>query len=130
MKRVGELDTDLIDPEVQAAVDEVCGALADPWGSPSGLGERFGFALYQAAKYGDPACRAAIFEAVESGVRGDPDIWMAASGHIFTRADIGRYEGKLDYERDENGVMRQLLKWPTGHYANGNPAYERREDAA
>lgn len=129
MKRLGELDTDLIDPEVQAEVDEVCAAVSDPWGAPTGLAQRFRFALYQAAKYGPPDCRRAIFEAVETAVRNDPDLWMAEGGICIPRETIGHYQGRIVYEHGENGEMRQVLQWPTGTYASGQPAYER-QDAA
>lgn len=129
MKRLGELDTDLLDPEVQAAVDEVCAAVSDPWGAPAGLGLRFKFALYQAAKYGSPDCRRAIFEAVETAVRTAPDLWMAEGGICIPRETIGHYQGRIVYEHGEDGQMRQVLQWPTGTYASGQPSFER-QDAA
>ena len=66
MQKLLEPEAIELDPETRAAVDEVCDALADPWGAPTGLGQRFRFALYQAAKYGSPACRERIFAAVET----------------------------------------------------------------
>jgi hypothetical protein len=36
MKRLVEQDADELDPETQAMCNEVCGALADPWGAPAG----------------------------------------------------------------------------------------------
>ena len=130
MKRLGELDTDLIGPEVQAAVDEVCETVSDPWGAPAGLGERFKFALYQAAKYGSPACREQIFDAVETAVREDPALWMQQGGICIPRATIGQYDGRIVYEPDaETGEMRQVLQWPTGYFAGGQPDYARRDAA-
>ena len=120
---------DEIDAETQAAVDEVCEALADPWGAPTGLGQRFRFALYQAAKYGSPACRERLFAAVETAVREDPDLWIAEGGICIPRDTIGQYQGRIVYEHGEDGQMRQVLQWPTGTYASGQPAYER-QDAA
>lgn len=129
-KLLSPLDTDLIDPEVQAAVDEVCEALSDPWGVPTGLGERFRFALYQAAKYGDPECRQRLFAAVETAVRQDPELWIQQGGVCIPRTTIGRYDGRIVYETDaETGEMRQVLQWPTGYFAGGNPDYTRREAA-
>ena len=99
-KLLSPLDTDLIDPEVQAAVDEVCEALADPWGVPTGLGERFKFALYQAAKYGHPECRQRLFAAVETAVRQDPELWIQQGGICIPRTTIGQYDGRIVYEAD------------------------------
>lgn len=120
---------DELDPETQAVVDEVCTALTDPWGAATGLGVRFGYALLQAAKYGPPACRQAIFAAVETAVREDPDLWIAAGGVCIPRATIGAYRGRIVYEQGTDGVMRQVLQWPTGTYAGGDPAYERKDEA-
>ena len=127
MKRLLDEQTEPLDPETRAAVDEVCEALADPWGAPTGLGQRFRFALYQAAKYGSPECRERIFAAVETAVREDPELWMQQGGICIPRTTIGQYDGKLEYERDEAGVMRQIVRWPTGYYASGQPCYERKD---
>lgn len=121
---------DELDPETQAAVDEVCAALADPWGASSGLGERFKFALYQAAKYGSPECRQRIFAAVETAVRNDPALWIQQGGVCIPRTTIGQYDGRIVYEPDtETGEMREVLQWPTGYFAGGNPDYARRDAA-
>ena len=130
MKRLLELDTDLLEPEAQAAVDEVCAAVSDPWGAPTGLGQRFRFALYQAAKYGSPECRERIFAAVETAVREDPELWMQQGGICIPRTTIGQYDGRIVYEPDtETGELREVLQWPTGYFAGGNPDYARRDAA-
>ena len=129
MQKLLEPEAIELDPETRAAVDEVCDALADPWGAPAGLGLRFKFALYQAAKYGSPDCRRAIFEAVETAVRTAPDLWMAEGGICIPRETIGHYQGRIVYEHGEDGQMRQVLQWPTGTYASGQPSFER-QDAA
>ena len=46
MQKLLEPEAIELEPEAQAAVDEVCEAVSDPWGAPTGLGERFKFALY------------------------------------------------------------------------------------
>ena len=121
---------DEIDAETQAAVDEVCEALADPWGAPTGLGQRFRFALYQAAKYGSPECRERIFAAVETAVREDPALWIQQGGVCIPRTTIGKYDGRIVYESDsETGELREVLQWPTGYFAGGNPDYARRDAA-
>ena len=127
MQKLLEPDAIELDPEARAAVDEVCAAVSDPWGAPTGLGQRFRFALYQAAKYGSPECRQRIFAAVETAVRNDPALWIQQGGICIPRTTIGQYDGKLEYERDEAGVMRQIVRWPTGYYASGQPCYERKD---
>lgn len=131
MQRVSEARSVELDPERQAMVDQVCEALSDPWGvAPGDLGPRFGFALYVASKYGPPEIQQRIFELVEEGVTTDPDLFIGHQGHIFTRQQIGQYEGKIDYERDEaTGQQRKVLRWPTGHYVTGRPCYDKREAA-
>jgi len=129
MQKLLEPEVIELDPETRAAVDEVCAAVSDPWGAPAGLGLRFKFALYQAAKYGSPDCRRAIFEAVETAVRTAPDLWMAEGGICIPRETIGHYQGRIVYEHGEDGQMRQVLQWPTGTYASGQPSFER-QDAA
>ena len=89
MHQVVDPETTELDPETRAAVDEVCATLADPWGVTAGLGARFRYALLQAAKYGDPECRERLFAAVEAGVRGDPELWIADGGVCIPRATIG-----------------------------------------
>ena len=127
MQKLLEPDAIELDPETRAAVEEVCAAVSDPWGAPTGLGERFKFALYQAAKYGSPECRERIFAAVETAVREDPALWIQQGGVCIPRTTIGQYDGRLEYERDEAGVMRQIVRWPTGYYASGQPCYERKD---
>lgn len=136
MQKLTDALVEPLDPETQAAVDAVCGALDDPWGVPTGdLGPRFGFALYQAAVHGSPECRQRIFAAVEAGVRDDPEVFISAgqqggkSGYIYTNQQIGEYRGKFDYEENEAGQTRRVLRWPTGTYASGLPCYERRDAA-
>lgn len=120
-----------LDPETQAVVDEVCGALADPWLDGQYLGLKFGIKWGIAFENtGDHECRQRIMDAVEQHVRNDPDLWMAEGGVCIPRETIARYEGSISYERDEaTGEMRQVLRWPTGRYANGQPAYERKDAA-
>ena len=130
MKRLLDEQTEPLDPETRAAVDEVCEAVADPWGAPTGLGERFKFALYQAAKYGSPECRERIFAAVETAVREDPALWIQQGGVCIPRTTIGKYDGRIVYESDsETGELREVLQWPTGYFAGGNPDYARRDAA-
>ncbi len=130
-----------LDPETQAAVDEVCTALeeanADPWGSPAYLGLRFGVKWEIARKAlrltGGHECLGRLYEAVEQIVRNDPELFISATedgitGPVIPRATIGQYRGRIVYEPDAEGEMRQVLQWPTGTYAGGDPAYERRED--
>ena len=127
MQKLLEPDAIELDPETREAVEEVCAAVSDPWGAPTGLGERFKFALYQAAKYGSPECRERLFAAVETAVREDPALWIQQGGVCIPRTTIGQYDGRLEYERDEAGVMRQIVRWPTGYYASGQPCYERKD---
>lgn len=130
MQKLLEPEAIELDPKTRAAVDEVCAALADPWGAPAGLGQRFKFALYQAAKYGDPECRQRLFAAVETAVRNDPEIWMGEGGICIPRTTIGQYDGRIVYEPDpDTGEMRQVLQWPTGYFAGGSPDYARRDAA-
>lgn len=130
MQKLLEPEAIELDAETQAAVDEVCGALADPWGAPAGLAARFGFGLLQALRYGSPDCRQRIIDAVEAGVRSDPAIWMQEGGICIPRQTIGQYRGRIQHIRDDTGEMREVLQWPTGTYASGDPSYERRDDAA
>ena len=109
MQRLLEPEAIELDPETRAAVDEVCAAVSDPWGAPTGLGQRFRFALYQAAKYGSPECRQRIFAAVETAVRTDPDLWIAEGGICIPRDTVGQYQGRIVYEHGEDGQMRQVL---------------------
>ncbi len=130
MQKLLEPEAIELDPETRAAVDEVCEAVSDPWGAPTGLGQRFKFALYQAAKYGHPECRQRLFAAVETAVREDPALWMQQGGICIPRTTIGQYDGRIVYETDaETGEMREVLQWPTGYFAGGSPDYARRDAA-
>jgi hypothetical protein len=130
MQKLLEPEAIELDPETRTAVDEVCEALSDPWGAPTGLGQRFKFALYQAAKYGSPECRQRLFAAVETAVREDPALWIQQGGICIPRTTIGQYDGRIVYETDaETGEMREVLQWPTGYFAGGNPDYARRDAA-
>jgi hypothetical protein len=130
MRNPFEALVESLNPETQQMVDEVCGALADPWGVPTGLGARFRYALLQAFRYGDPDCRQRIFAAVDASVREDPELWMQQGGVCIPRTTIGQYDGRIVYEADaETGEMRQVLQWPTGYFAGGGPDYAKREAA-
>ncbi len=130
MQKLLEPEAIELDPETRAAVDEVCEAVSDPWGAPTGLGQRFKFALYQAAKYGHPECRQRLFAAVETAVREDPALWIQQGGICIPRTTIGQYDGRIVYEPDtETGELREVLQWPTGYFAGGSPDYARRDAA-
>ena len=129
-----------LDPETQAVVDEVCTALdeanADPWGSPAYLGLHFGAKWWTAFRRSpDVQCRQRILDACEQIVRNDAELFISATedgitGPLIPRTTIGAYRGRIVYEPDAEGEMRQVLQWPTGTYAGGAPAYDRRDEAA
>lgn len=136
MQRLIEPEAIELDPETQAAVDEVCGALADPWLEGDYRNLRFAEKWWRAYRNSaDHECRQRIIEACDQIVRSDPDVWMSASedgipGPVIPRTTIGQYDGRLVYETDaETGEMSQILQWPTGYFAGGNPDYTRREAA-
>jgi hypothetical protein len=125
-----------LDPETQAICDEVCGALSaasevDPWAEPEYRHLRFGRRWWIALRStGDHDCRQRIIAACDQIVRADAELWMGQGGVIYPREQIGQYDGRTVYLTDEQtGELRQVLQWPTGTYANGEPSYERKDAA-
>ena len=118
-----------LDPETQAICDEVCEALADPWFT--GSAARFGHKLKVAMLHSpDLECRQRIYDAVDAGVRSDPDLVLTVQGHIFSRADVRAYGGRESYVVDSaTGETQRIIEWPTGRYAGGAWSYEKPEAA-
>ncbi len=130
-----------LDPETQAIVDEVCDALE--WFHPDvpdsvayvralKFGQRWFIAFRNA---GDAGCRQQIYAACDAIVRADDDVFISASpdgktGPLYPREQIAEHQGRLVYERQDDGTMVRLLQWPTAFYANGEPCFERTERVA
>jgi hypothetical protein len=129
------LDVEL-DPETQAVVDEVCGALADvaadPWADQPNYGHlRFGKKWDIALRStGDHVCRQRILAAVEQIIRSDSEVVVTVGGVLYPREQIRQCHGRESYVVDsQTGEMRRMIEWPTGTYAGGNPSYEKPEAA-
>ncbi len=125
-----------LDPETQAAVDEVCGALEwfnadDPGAVEYMRVQQFRGKWRSALRHAaDPECRQKVCDAVDAIVRADEDVVITTQGYLFTRGQIGQYRGRWVYERQPDGEMRSVLQWPTGTYASGEPSFETPEGRA
>jgi hypothetical protein len=132
---ISPLDVEL-DPETQAVVDEVCGALADvaadPWAEQPNYGHlRFGKKWDIAMRNtGDHVCRQRILAACDQIVRADESVFVAERGVLYPQTQIKQYHGRESYVVDsQTGEMRRMIEWPTGTYAGGQPSYEKPEAA-
>lgn len=130
-----------LDAETQAIVDAVCESLE--WFHPDVpdtvqyvRGLQFGQKwLIAYRNTGDAECRQKIFAACDAIVRADDDVFISASpdgktGPLYPREQIAEHQGRLVYERQADGTLVRLLQWPVAFYANGEPCFERQDDAA